>query len=385
MMVPWVGVLAAGLAGAADNRCGAYGSPALLAEFPALAVSESSGLAVSSSRVGVLYTHDDSGGAAVVHAITTLGDVLGGHPLPKGWNNDWEALEAGPCPASGSLDPTASCLYVGDLGDNRAKRPRVVVRVVEEPAASAEVGTPLSLVDSWKLRYPDGPQDAEALLVHPRSGAVDVLTKRLDGQSRIYRVPANSVPQQEQVLEALGSLSVTSWADDPLVTGAAWSPSGDTVVVRTYTSLGVWTVDPCTPDGWWTRPPDQVLAAPRSRQGEAVAVGPDGQIFTTSEGHPMPLFVQACLEPGPPRACREAQETAPRALELPPEATLVPAPDSDPSLPSSAACAAVGTAARPAWLSTLFAVVCLAVMRRRRCHLPETGLPGDAPGPRPAV
>ena len=188
-LVLWL--LSAPVAGAA-NRCAAYGPATTVAAPPGLAVTESSGLAVSRTRRGVVYTHDDSGGAAMVYALRETGEVLGGHPLPRGWNNDWEALAAGPCPHRLGAATTGSCLYIGDLGDNRSQRPRVVVRVVVEPAEGDPVGTPLSLLETWRLTYPDGPQDAEAMLgqEEPSMGREEWFwlgpdPKRSDGQHNL--------------------------------------------------------------------------------------------------------------------------------------------------------------------------------------------------------
>lgn len=327
-------------------QCAGYGEATQVAAPPALSVHESSGLATAHRRPGVLYTHNDSGSAAVVHALTIAGEVLGGHPLPKGWSGDWEAMEAGPCPGP---HPNERCLYVGDIGDNRAHRERVVVRVVTEPAPDVPAGEKLDLRATWRLVYPDGPRDAEALLVHPHTGAVSILTKSFSGTSRLYRVPSDVV-QDDVPVELVGSLPVSTWAEDPLVTGAAWGPDGERVAVRTYRSVLVWDVDPCGQGAWWTRPPDHTLPAPRLRQGEAMTFGLDGHLYTTSEGHPMPLFRQMCLDPAPAPSCREpsAAPAAPVDVEAPAE---VEAPAPPPTTPCG--CLGVGGAAGVVWLPGL--------------------------------
>ncbi len=360
-MSPGVALLAlSGASAGAAARCAAYGPAVTAAAPPALAVSESSGLAVSRVRPGVLYTHDDSGGAAVLYALRDTGEVLGGHPLPRGWNRDWEALAAGPCPRHWTTAELGACLYIGDLGDNQAQRPRVVVRVLKEPAAGDLVGSPLTLLETWRLTYPDGAQDAEALLVHPQTGSVDVLTKRLDGRRHLFRVPAGVQDGTDKTLQALGRLAVSAWSGDPWVTDAAWSPTGDAVVVRTYTTFGIWWVNPCAPDGWWLRPPDRVVPAPSVRQGEAVALGKAGQLFSTSEGHPMPLLVQTCLEPLAPQSCGPSTTDKGAGDAAPPAPPPAEQESAGPTAPAARGCTAMSPtppSGRLSWVLGPLAVV----------------------------
>ena len=72
------------------------------------------------------------------------------------------------------------CPQIGDIGDNNAVRENglLVHRVLEpQPTDQAEVTT--EPPTSFRLRYPDGPGDAETLLVHPRTGRLYVVTKPL--------------------------------------------------------------------------------------------------------------------------------------------------------------------------------------------------------------
>lgn len=302
------------------RQCGAYAAAETIAAPAALSVHEASGLAASRRRPGTLYAHDDSGHAAVLHAITIGGEPQGAHPMPRGWVDDWEDIAAGPCPPPRAAE---GCLYVGDIGDNQRRRKHILIRVVTEPPPDAAAGSSLDLQATWRLRYPDGPRNAEALLVHPQSGAVELVTKSLSGPAEIYRVPDGMTEGADPaLLERVAALDLGPLAGDPLVTGGDWDPDGDRLVLRTYTRLLVWRVDPCAAEPWWTGTP-QVLDAPRERQGEAVAVGLDGHLYTASEGHPMPLSRRRCLEPTAPRDC-SLPAAAPHAA--PPDATPPPTP-----------------------------------------------------------
>src|SRR3954465_5904713 len=60
---------------------------------------ESSALAMSASRPGVLYTINDSGNEPILFALDTTGSDRGAWRVKKSTNVDWEALAIGACAA----------------------------------------------------------------------------------------------------------------------------------------------------------------------------------------------------------------------------------------------------------------------------------------------
>ncbi|MEO5831955.1 MAG: hypothetical protein ABIR83_01125 [Nakamurella sp.] len=71
-----------------------------------------------------------------------------------------EALSAGVC----SAGSTERCLYVGDIGGNSGRGEVAVHRLPEPVGASAGSGASVT-AEAWTYAYPDGPYDAEAMLV----------------------------------------------------------------------------------------------------------------------------------------------------------------------------------------------------------------------------
>ncbi len=207
--------------------CPAWQPPALRGRVEDEALREVSGLAASRMHQGILWALQDSGGEDrnVLWALHHDGRVAGKLTVDAP-NQDWEALAVGPC-------STGWCLFVGDIGDNTASRPSVAVMRIPEPvvlAAQMRV-TPEVL----PARYPDGPQDAEALVVTP-AGEVVVLTKRSDGTARIMLLDASA-----QLFRDQGGLDVSRGGVGGLpsaVTDASLSPQGTVLLVRTY--LGAW-------------------------------------------------------------------------------------------------------------------------------------------------
>ena len=117
-------------------------------------LTEASGIAMSRRVPGRLWAHNDSG-EPVLFALDERGSVTGRIRLTGATVEDWEAIAVGPCGAG-------SCLYLADIGDNDAERKRVTIYRLPEPAGAT--GS-VPVTDVFHATYPDGPHDAEALLI----------------------------------------------------------------------------------------------------------------------------------------------------------------------------------------------------------------------------
>ena len=230
--------------------------PLLRIQDPALV--ESSGLAASVWHEGILWTHADGGSVAEVRALDSGGETVATVTLEGIDPYDPEAL------APGVDDAGEPALFLGDVGDNDAQRPDVSVFRFAEPRRLSD-GT---VEATWfRFIYPDGPHDAEALLVHPGTGRLLIATKSAGGGG-LYEAPSNLLTADE------GSNRLVRVADvPPLVTDGAYLPDGR-LALRTYASVFV-----------YDRPGHQVATAtlPLQPQGESLAV--DGDRFLVgSEG-----------------------------------------------------------------------------------------------------
>jgi len=189
-------------------------------------------------------------------------------------------------------ETAASCLYIGDVGDNLRVRPYITVYAVKEPFEYQAA----HLVGTWHGIYPGGPEDSETLLVHPRSGRIYVVTKAEAETSEIYRF-AKQAGDEAEILEHVASIALPDDGSSRLTTGGDWDPDGDRVAIRTYSGVWEWEADPCLPDEHWGAAP--VFLGTSEGQGEAVAYDLEGNIVTTSEGSPMAVSQLACLDVGP--------------------------------------------------------------------------------------
>jgi len=97
-----------------SGPCAVTSGPVTLSDLP-----ETSGLAMGRRTRDVLWSHNDSGNDAVLFAMDMAGAVRGRVSVPTRMR-DWEDVSAGRCPAG-------DCLYLGDIGDNGARRSHVAV------------------------------------------------------------------------------------------------------------------------------------------------------------------------------------------------------------------------------------------------------------------
>ena len=230
---------------------------------------EASGLAMSRSSTGRLWSHNDAGPPTLV-AFDKDGKTAGTLTLTGARVEDWEALAVGPC-------GNGSCLYIGDIGDNAAKRAHITVYRVAEPAQAGGSAN----AEALQASYPDGAHDAEALLVAP-DGGLFVVTKGDAGPIAVYRFPRAAQPGTVVKLERVGTLSEKAGAN-ARVTDGAISNDGRWVVLRTKTALTFY------PGAGFLR--GDFRGAKRvdlkpvgEPQGEAIAFGAGDTVYIAGEG-----------------------------------------------------------------------------------------------------
>ena len=243
-------------------------------------LNEISGVAASRNHPGVLWVHNDSGGEGAVYALSVVGELLATWTLNGAGAFDWEDLATGPGP-----NPELSYLYIGDIGDNLGFRPTITVYRFAEPDTSTD-GT-VTHFETFRLTYPEGHPDAEALAVDPASGDLIIVTKDRDGPEIVFLARANELADNATtLLKEVARLDLGSRAQ---VTAADFSPAGERVALRGYNRIWIWprtagdiaetfVNEPCRATS-----PDEV-------QGESLTFGSNGvSIYTLSEGRNSPI------------------------------------------------------------------------------------------------
>lgn len=209
----------------------------------------------------MVWVHNDSGDEPRLYAVDDTGKTISTLRLGNARAVDWEDMAV-----------AGEFLFAADIGDNRERRDSVQIYRVAEPDGGADTTARAERMD---LRYPDGAHDAEALLVHPRTGEIGVITKS-DDDASLY-VAAAFTP---------GSAALRRAADVPvaLATGAAVAPDGNSVVVRDYTGAFLFDLDGDDLASAFDEPPRRI-EMPFAVQAEAITFSADGQaLLTTHEG-----------------------------------------------------------------------------------------------------
>jgi hypothetical protein len=238
---------------------GATASPALAVDRPVPSrvlfafqgddVFESSGLV---DRGHIVYTNNDSGDDAVVYGV----DPRTGHTVTRTTYadkvTDVEAIAPG---SNGSL-------WAGDTGDNRANRDGVDVYHLDTLADGDHPAT------RYPLTYPDGPHDAETLLVEPHTQRVYIVSKAVFGGT-VYAAPRDLQPGTQNRLRPFARVP-------GLVTDGTFFPDGRHVLLRTYGTASVYTFPGFQPVG--------TVTLPAQPQGEGISVSSTGRVLVSSEG-----------------------------------------------------------------------------------------------------
>lgn len=276
---------------AAPNS-GSYEPPAYVAFLEDSNIDESSGIAASRLNAGVYWTHNDSGDGPFIYAFDGGGRSKGVWRVTGAQALDWEDIATGPGPAGGT-----SYIYIGDMGDNdREGKVITVYRVAEPPVesqgpssrANPHQTAPAEVI---RLEYPDRKHDAEALLVHPLTGDLYVVTKAKKAASKVYKAAAPLDTATVVQLGFVGDLELPAERRG-MITGGDISPDGQRLVLCDYVSA----YEVSLPrgdtdfDSIWRQPLAPVDLGLRP-QGEAVCYRLDGKaILATSEKVPSPLI-----------------------------------------------------------------------------------------------
>jgi hypothetical protein len=239
-------------------------------------IKEASGMAASRRNPDVFWTHNDSGDANRIYAFNGRGRHLGVYTIDGASARDWEDICAGPGPQAG-----VSYLYIGNIGDNAAGAQIKYIYRIPEPAVSASqapVNVTLTGAATISYQYPDGPRDAETLMLDPQTRDLYVVSKR-EAQVRVYRAP------YPQSLTSVNTLQYACTLGFDWAVGGDISPDGSEILIKKYSKMY-----------YWRRLPGQTIAealseAPLSPpyvpevKSEAVAWRADGGgYYSVSEG-----------------------------------------------------------------------------------------------------
>jgi hypothetical protein len=272
-------------------------------------LSEASGMAASAIVENRLYHTNDTWTPSPNFFITdTAGQNLQVVNIEGVSNNprinDIEDMDVGQCGDSW-------CLFIGDIGDNRANRPTINILVIEE---FTEVPSSVTPKHYLRVQYPDGPHDSESLALHP-NGDIYILTKEITSllgtaPAKLYRLARDhweNAGDEVLTLEFVANLDLFALSGTTvnifshIATGIDISNDGQRLLILTYGEVFEIATDVSLLNGETisTETPNKQIEVVTLLQQESISYANEGySFFYTAEARSgsAPLVLETCNE-----------------------------------------------------------------------------------------
>ncbi|MES2377752.1 MAG: hypothetical protein V4553_14295 [Bacteroidota bacterium] len=253
-------------------------------------MNEISGIAASGIAKDTYYVHNDSGDTSRFFAISPAGKLIStiyykGTPTALQGVFDCEDIAVGPGP-----DAKKSYVYIADIGDNGAARKHITIYRIAEQASLLKDSNVNTTATPLHLKYPDGPKDAEAMMIDPQQKLIYIVSKRSD-TVRVYTTPLAFKANDTVTMTYRAKLFFKGFKPFKWITAADISKDGKQVLVKSYEKVYYWKRDGAEPI-WKTlqRKPEEPNYQ-QEKQGEAIGFAADGKgYYTISEGIFSPIY-----------------------------------------------------------------------------------------------
>ncbi|WP_044172160.1 hypothetical protein [Flectobacillus major] len=202
------------------------------------ALDEASGIIASYTNPGMLWVHNDSGDSNRIFLIDNKGQGTKEFYLEGATNRDWEDI------AITKFDD-GNYLYIADIGDNNAQYPSCTIYRVLEPNTSSQTvqassKITLTGVKAINFVYPDGPRDAECMMIDHATKDIYILSKR-ENKQRLYRLKYPQSYTQTTTAEFVEEVSFSTAINQLFyITAGDISPDNQEILVRNYGQIFHW-------------------------------------------------------------------------------------------------------------------------------------------------
>lgn len=253
-------------------------------------MDEISGIAASAINPDIFYVHNDSGDTSRFFAINNEGKLKATYYF-KGMAGgrfgvtDCEDIAVGPGPVKNK-----SYIYLGDIGDNGGNHKNIAIYRFNEPLLSAKDSVSNINSSVLYLKYPDGPRDAETLMVDPLEKLLYIVSKRQDSVA-VYTAPlkfndGDTVTLTRKCKLHFKGLPLMRW-----ITAGDVSADGSQILLKSYASVYYWKREAGEPVWKAMQRKPEELPYEQEHQGEAIGFTHDGKAYlTTSEGVYAPIY-----------------------------------------------------------------------------------------------
>lgn len=247
-------------------------------------IDEASGLVASIKNKDILWTHNDSGDYNRIFALDKTGKGRQEFILEGATNRDWEAIGIAHL-------PEGSFLYLADIGDNNAEHTDCAIYRVPEPTVTTAASTTLKNVQKITFKYPDGPRDAECMLIDQSTLDIYILTKRETSQ-RLYKLAYPQSYSQTMTAEFVTTVTFSSAINQAFyITDGNISADNEEILVKNYLQIFHWRRQSNETIGDALKRAGTVLPYSGEPQGEGISFANDGSgYYTISEQLPTHLY-----------------------------------------------------------------------------------------------
>jgi hypothetical protein len=252
-------------------------------------MDEISGIAASTFGNDIWYVHNDSGDTSRIFAITPKGNIkrviyFKGDPKEILGVRDCEDIAVGVGPVKGK-----SYIYMADIGDNGSERKYITVYRIEEKKSWKD-----SIIHAKAVpihfKYPDGPRDAESLMIDPIENLIYIVSKRTDSVN-VYTSPLNFKANDTVMLTRRCKLYFEGFRPFKWITAGDISRDGQQILLKSYEKVYYWKRSNNEPIWQTMLKKPKELPYKFEKQGEAVGFTLDGKgYYTTSEGVFQPIY-----------------------------------------------------------------------------------------------
>lgn len=287
------------------SYCDAYAQVEQVGTLTDDVLEEVSGFAASHLNLGIWWTVADSDNPAYLYALHEDGTIQDFYFVSGAANVDWEDLAVAPCPSA------CACVYLADTGDTALARDVYTLYRFSEPVLGETVRV-TAAATALDFTYPDGPHDAETLLLDPRSNTPYLVTKEPKGIALVYALTLSADATTIQSVDRVGQLDLGKEEGEwQQASGGSFAADGTRFVIRTARLLFEYelSVNETLPEALLQAPLRLIL--PEMPQGEGIGYAPDAtRILLNSEQVPSPVYALTCTEGQPSSGTTSALKLA---------------------------------------------------------------------------
>lgn len=251
-------------------------------------LNEISGIALSSSQKVFAFVHNDSGDTSRFFGIDSTGSLAYTYYF-KGVSGKKGVTDCEDITIGKTYNGENRYLYIGDIGDNKAKRKYITVYRIAEPD---QFNTPVETVSASPvfLTYPDGARDAETLMVDNIQRLLYIISKRED-TVRIYTAPLAWNDNDTITLKFRGQIYFKGSRPGKWITSGDISWDGQKVLLKSLQKVYYWERKNNEPLWKTLQRTATELPYQQESQGEAICFDREGKgFYTVSEGEAEPVY-----------------------------------------------------------------------------------------------